>query len=125
MTNSIRKQEAALQGLLESGWIKPDMLDAIRSAAKHARDPEHMLEFAIWIGTIWREYPHLLDALDMAIKADRRIDLRWSARRWREEHDRLGRLFTTPRASDRAPVSRPSASPSDFTAHVYRARFLL
>ena len=95
MTNSIRKQEAALQGLLESGWIKPDMLDAICSAARQACDPEHMLEFAIRIGTIQREYPHVLDALDMAIKADRRIDLRWSARRWREEHERLRRLFTT------------------------------
>ena len=40
MTISIRKQEAALQGLLESGWIKPDMLDAIRTAAKRAGDLE-------------------------------------------------------------------------------------
>ena len=95
MTNRGLKQEAALQGLLKSGWVKPDMLDAIRSAAKHAGDPEHMLEFAIGIGTIRREYPHVLDALDMAIKADRRIDLRWSARRWRDEHERLRRLFTT------------------------------
>ena len=107
MTNSIRKQEAALQGLLESGWIKPDMLEAIRSAARHACDPEHMLEFAIRIGTIQRDYPHVLDALDMAVKADRRIDLCWSARRWREEHERLRRLFTTRELAGKAASDVP------------------
>ena len=110
MTPSVRQQEIALRRLFESGWISAELHDAILRAAKHAADPAHLLEFVIAVGHLERKGVHVVDAIEMIVETGGNMNLLWSARRWRQEHDRLGRMLAAKRLNRQVGADVPFAT---------------
>ena len=96
-----------MRRLFESGWISAEKHGAVLRAARPAGDPAHMLEFAIAIGHLERKGVHVLDAIEMIVETGGKVNLLWSARRWRQEHDRLGRMLAAKRLSEKTGANVP------------------
>ena len=98
MTMSLDKQRKVLEELLRAGWLTRERFDAIMMAADSSpRNPEKLLEFGGMLGHLERCGEHVIDTIRMAKLANRRLNLGWSRRRWREEHEALTRQLTAKR----------------------------
>lgn len=92
-----RKVRIALADLLKIGMLTEYTVETIGQAATLSNQPQHLLGFAIGMLDRRMNGVPVADTVRMAYELGRRVNLRWSPRRWREEHDKLSRLVTVKR----------------------------
>ena len=83
--------------LLHTGHIKPEHLDDILIAGHLAGNAQHLLAFAVTYLSLRLQAVPVTDVIRMALQQNRKINLAWSVKRWRAEHDRLSRAETLKR----------------------------
>lgn len=83
-----------LLNLRKLNYIDDQMLEHLKMAWQIAIDPTIIINFAVGYLQLKSQGAPLIDTLHMAIQHRRSVDLRWSDKRWRLEHDRLSRLST-------------------------------
>ena len=95
-----RKVAAPLRDLLRTGLMSPAAADTVLDAHELTGEPQHLLGFAVAA----LEFPlagvPVADTIRMARDQGRRISLRWSANRWRAEHNRFARAATLKKPAD-------------------------
>lgn len=89
-----RKVALPLRELLEVGQLSNDTLQSVLDAAELVGSPAKVLGFAVGYLHLQSEGVPMRDVIQMARRQKRPIRLDWSARRWKEEHDRLSRAET-------------------------------
>jgi hypothetical protein len=89
-----RKVALPLRELLGVGQLSNDTLQTVLDAAELAGSPAKALGFAVGYLHLQSEGIPMKDVIQMARRQKRPIRLDWSARRWKEEHDRLSRAET-------------------------------
>lgn len=89
-----RKVALPLRELLGLGHLSNETLDTVLDAAELAGSQMKVLGFAVGYLHLQSEGVPVKDVIRMARKQKRAIRLDWSARRWKEEHDRLSRAET-------------------------------
>ena len=85
--------------LLKAGHISPDHLGHILDAGDLAGTHQHLLAFAVAFHALHLVGVPILDVIRMAKEQGRRVNLHWSEKRWRTEHERLSRAATLQRLS--------------------------
>lgn len=89
-----RKVRAPLRDLLRNGLMSERTVETLLDAGELAGQPQHLLGFAAALDELRRKGVQLEDAIRMAKEQRRRISLRWSPKRWRDEHNRMSRTAT-------------------------------
>ena len=78
--------------LLSAGQITEDIVEMVLDAGSIANsDPQKLIGFAVGFLHLRSQGVPVHDVIRMAKNQKRRINLTWSAKRWKEEHDRLSR----------------------------------
>lgn len=113
-----RKQKIVLRTLRDNSWINAGIYGVVLLASRLARDPQNIIELVIGIGHLERIGVPVVDTILMIAETGGRLNCRWSARRWRQEHTRLSRrLRPKPPAADKffkvVWVERALRSPDD------------
>lgn len=80
-----------LEGLLAAGQIDEPVLEMVIRAGSRAGDVSRLLGFAVGYLFMQNQGVPVADVIRMSEHLHRRINLSWSARRWRDEHSRLSR----------------------------------
>lgn len=80
--------------LLQAGQLDEEDLHVILDAGALAHDKGRLLGFAIAYLHFRSKHLPIHDVIRMAKNQKRRVNLSWSAKRWKEEHDRLSRAET-------------------------------
>ena len=88
------KVAAPLHDLMRTGQLRPRTVETVLDAGELAGEPQHLLGFAIGMLDMGRHGVPIKDTVRMARELDHRLNLRWSPRRWQEEHDKLSRQMT-------------------------------
>ena len=83
--------------LLHTGHIKPEHLDDILIAGHLAGNASTCLLSPSPISRSGLQAVPVTDVIRMALQQSRKINLAWSVKRWRAEHDRLSRAETLKR----------------------------
>ena len=96
-----RKVRLAIADLVRIDMISEQTVDILGKAASVSNQPRHLLGFAIGMLDKRMKGIPVADTVNMAYELRRRVNLRWSPRRWREEHDKLSRLVTVKRLRDK------------------------
>lgn len=86
-----RKIRIPLQTLLDAGQLSEEILATVLDAADLAGDSAPLLGFAIGYLYMTSCGVPLQDTIQMAKAQGRRVNLRWSTKRWQTEHSRLSR----------------------------------
>jgi len=95
-----RKTGLVLQQLYLGTLLSPDSLNVILDAGDITGDANNLLGFAIACGDLRAGGVPVADTLSMAKRLDAKINLAWSGKRWKAEHDRLSRAMTLKRLSE-------------------------
>ena len=95
-----RKVAIALADLLKIQMVTEHTVETIGKAATLSNQPQHLLGFAIGMLDRRMNGVPVADTVRMAYELGHRLNLRWSPRRWREEHDKLSRLVTVQRLGE-------------------------
>lgn len=77
--------------------ISEQTVEILGKAASVSNQPQHLLGFAIGMLDRRMNGVPVADTVNMAHELGRGVNLRWSPRRWREEHDKLSRIVTVKR----------------------------
>ena len=109
-----RKVALPFEQLLNTGQIKEDVLSVVLDAGDLATDSSKLLGFAIAYLTNRSQGVPVHDVIRMAKAQKRRINLNWSAKRWKAEHDRLSRA----EALDRLSKENVTYNVSTFEKHL-------
>lgn len=99
MTNTIEQRLSALphksavpfRQLLASGQLSDDVVSTILDAGELAHDATKLIGFAAGFLYLRSQGIPVHDVIHMAKMQRRRVNLTWSAARWKDEHDRLSR----------------------------------
>ena len=86
-----RKTALPFRQLLAAGQLDEDTASLILEAGELAGNSSKLLGFAVGFLHMRAQGVPVHDVIRMAKRQQRRIHLGWSARRWKEEHDRLSR----------------------------------
>jgi len=100
--------------LLEAHQISQDSLSVILDAAQLTGDHDRLLGFAIAYMHLRSSGVPVHNVIEMAKNQKTRINLAWSAKRWKAEHDRLSRA----EALARLATQNVSYDVSTFEAHL-------
>lgn len=92
-----RKTGLILGQLSEAGLLSRDTLSLLLEAGDLSGGDQRLLAFAIAYGDLRAAGVPVADTLAMARQLGARVNLGWSAKRWRAEHDRLSRAVTLKR----------------------------
>lgn len=118
------KTGVAFQRLYETGLIAEDALAAILDAGAITGDTARLLGFAVAYHHLQAQGAPVADVIRMARTQNRRVNLGWSARRWKAEHDRLSRAETLQRLAQENVVYDISKFeallPRDFSGYLIR-----
>ncbi len=95
-----RKVGLAIADLLRIEMINEQTVEILGKAASVSNQPQHLLAFAIGMLDRRMSGVPVADTVNMAYELGRRVNLRWSPRRWREEHDKLSKVVTVKRLRD-------------------------
>ncbi|MFC3052375.1 DUF6878 family protein [Kordiimonas pumila] len=88
------KVAAPFEALWQSGHLSEDHLSTILDAGDLSRNTQRLLAFAVgYLSFVIKRVP-VGDVITMAKIQGRSINLGWSEKRWRSEHDRLSRVET-------------------------------
>lgn len=88
------KVSVPFRDLLSTGLLKPETAQSVLDAGESAGEPQHILGFAIAFLEMERAGVPVADTIRMARLHGRRLNLRWSPKRWQKEHGHLSRLST-------------------------------
>ena len=77
--------------LLKAGHIADDVMNYVLDAAEITGDTTKLIGFAVGFLHLRSQGVPVHDVIRMAKSQNRRINLSWGAKRWKEEHDRLSR----------------------------------
>ena len=92
----------------------PAPWETVLDAVDLAGEPQHLLGFAVGMLDMGGDGVPMEDTVRMARELGHRLNLRWSPRRWKEEHDRLSR-----RMDPQAPaVGQTSPTTCDATRRI-------
>lgn len=86
-----RKTALPFRELLAAGQLDEDTASLILDAGELAGGSPKILGFAVGFLHLRAQGVPIHDVIRMAKRQRRRLHLEWSARRWKEEHDRLSR----------------------------------
>lgn len=100
--------------LYQSGQINEDVLKTVLDAGEIACDNARLLGFTIAYMQHRADGVPVHDVIRMAAEQKRRINLGWSAKRWKAEHDRLSRA----EALDKLSMENTAYDLSDFQQHL-------
>ena len=100
--------------LYQSGQINEDVLRTVLDAGEIARDNAKLLGFTIAYMQHRADGVPVHDVIRMAADQQRRINLGWSAKRWKAEHDRLSRA----EALDKLSMENTAYDLSAFQQHL-------
>lgn len=92
-----RKVGVPLEKLLAVGQIDNEIVSKVLDAGELSGDSSKLLGFAAGMVYLRSHHVPVDDVIEMAKRQRRRINLTWSAKRWKEEHDRLSRAETLAR----------------------------
>lgn len=95
---SLPLQRLLSQGLLDEETVAV-ILDAGELDKKLSGNPHKLLGFAVAFLYLESKQVPVRDTIRMASEQGRRLDLDWSAKRWKQEHDRLSRVAVLSRLS--------------------------
>lgn len=95
---SLPLQRLLSQGLLDEETVAV-ILDAGELDKKMSGNPHKLLGFAVAFLYLESKQVPVRDTIRMAREQGRRLDLDWSAKRWKQEHDRLSRVAVLARLS--------------------------
>lgn len=91
------KVRQPFERLLAVGQIEEAVLEMVLKAGRQAGDSVRLLGFAVGYLYLQSRGVPIADVIQMAEQLERRINLSWSERRWRDEHGRLSRAVTLQR----------------------------
>ena len=91
------KAAAPLRDLVTRRLLPPNTASVLMDAAELSGEPQHLLGFAVAMLSLQNTGIPVIDAVRMAHSQGKRINMRWSAKRWKVEHDRLSRAETVSR----------------------------
>ena len=94
------KVAAPLRDLVRTGLMSPATADTVLDAHELTGEPQHLLGFAVAALEFRLAGVPVADTIRMARDQGRRISLRWSANRWRAEHNRFARAATLKKLAD-------------------------
>ena len=83
--------------LLQAKQLPEQALEVILDAGELSRQPHLMLGFAIAYLHLRSQGVPVHDVVIMAKARERKINLTWSTKRWKQEHERLSRMATLDR----------------------------
>lgn len=95
---SLPLQRLLTQGLLDEETVAV-ILDAGELDKKISGNSHKLLGFAVAFLYLESKQVPVRDTIRMASEQGRRLDLDWSAKRWKQEHDRLSRVAVLARLS--------------------------
>lgn len=91
LNNLPRKIAAPFQQLLATGQLTEEVVSSVLDAGELAGDNSRLIGFAAgYMGLRMRGVP-IHDVIYMAKNQNRKINLSWTPKRWKSEHDRLAR----------------------------------
>ena len=93
------KAAVPLRDLVQRGLLPPSTASVLIDAAELSGDPQHLLGFAVAMLSLQNTGVPVIDTIRMARSQGKRINVCWSAKRWKAEHDRLSRAATVIRLS--------------------------
>ncbi len=99
-----QKLKAPLTGLYKRKVLDDSMLEIIADAAALTTPDIQILPFALGALHMRQNAVPVADTLRMAREQGRKVNLHWSAKRWKIEHDRLSRFATLNRLSEAATI---------------------
>lgn len=88
------KARTPVERLMAKGLIDRATVDVALDAVVYAGQPDRLLPFITAVLYLRAQGISVGDVVKMARSHGRKIKLDWTARRWKEEHDRLSRLET-------------------------------
>lgn len=88
------KVRRPFEALLAAGQIDESVLELVLRAGRRAGDVSKLVGFAVGYLYMQNQGVPVADVIRMSEHFRRRINLSWSARRWRDEHSRLSRAET-------------------------------
>jgi hypothetical protein len=91
------KVRKPFESLLAVGQIDAAALELVFTAGRLAGDTSRLLGFAVGYLYLQGKGVPVGDVIRMADQLNRRVNLSWSERRWRDEHGRLSRAVTLDR----------------------------
>lgn len=97
--NFPQKLKAPLTALYKRQVVDSTLLEALSNAASLTKPDMQILTFALGVAHMRQNSVPIIDALRMAKEQNRKINLYWSPKRWKDEHDRLSRFATLKRLS--------------------------
>lgn len=95
-----RKTGLILSRLYQDTLLSRESLGVLLDAADLSDDAQRLLAFAAVYGDLRAAGVPVADTLAMARRLGVKINLGWSANRWRNEHDRLSRAVTLKRLAE-------------------------
>lgn len=97
------KVATPLHDLLNRGLVSTGTAEVLLDAGELAGQPQQLLGFAVAMLEHRSNGVPVVDTIRMAKQHGRKLNLRWSAARWRDEHAKLSRIATLHRlaATDR------------------------
>lgn len=97
LANLPAKIRKPFDSLMASGQMDAAVLELVLIAGRLAGDTSRLLGFAAGFLYLQGKGVPVSDVIRMAAQLNRRINLSWSERRWRDEHSRLSRAVTLER----------------------------
>lgn len=94
LTKLSPKVGVPLLKLLEAEQLNEKIVESVLNAGELAGDHSKLLAFTAGLVFLQSQHIPVDDVINMAKRQRRRINLGWSPRRWKEEHDRLSRAET-------------------------------
>lgn len=91
-----------IRGLLKGGLVDPDKLDVAIQACDIAGKPERAHAFLTATHYLSSQGVDVADTLRMAQAYGRKISPDWGVKRWKDEHDKMGRVATMHRLREAA-----------------------
>lgn len=88
------KVASPIADLVANGLMRLETAEAVLDAGDIAGEPQHVLGFAVALLEMERDRVPVIDTIRLAREIGAPLNLRWSAKRWQTEHDRLSRLAT-------------------------------
>jgi len=80
--------------LRDRNLISDQDLETLCLVGELSGKPHHLIGFAVAMRSLEKQGVHVHDTVKMAKTHQRKINLFWSASRWKEEHNKLSRLAT-------------------------------
>lgn len=83
------KVKPAFLSLYQKNLISEETITMSLLAGELSGNTQHLLAFALAFSEMRRNHVPIADALRMAKEQNKKINLQWSAKRWKLEHDKL------------------------------------